>query len=200
MMQKSKLVSYILVCSIALVGWTTACTPSSQQDASSQNSSTSKQSAQDIAPLNLSGISTVTPDGTAVSWADFKGEKLTVLNVWATWCPPCVEEIPYLQTIQEGYQGQGVQVVGVLQDAIDDFLEPQEEVIATANTLFADANASYPIILPDELIMQELVSQMQYFPTTFFLNADGDVIGTAVGANDADGWSKKIDEMLQKLQ
>jgi thiol-disulfide isomerase/thioredoxin len=56
------------------------------------------------------------PDGKALRLADFKG-KVVVLNLWATWCAPCVEEMPTLARLQAEYDGQPVEVVTVSVDS-----------------------------------------------------------------------------------
>ena len=63
-----------------------------------------------------------------VSLDQFRGQ-IVVLNFWATWCPPCLEELPSLMTMQERMRGRGVVVVGVSidvdQDAYHRFLKQQ---------------------------------------------------------------------------
>jgi cytochrome c biogenesis protein CcmG/thiol:disulfide interchange protein DsbE len=54
-----------------------------------------------------------------VSLDQFRGQVL-VLNFWATWCPPCVEELPSLMTLQERLRGRGITVLGVSIDVDDD--------------------------------------------------------------------------------
>src|SRR3970040_1477469 len=54
-------------------------------------------------------------DGGVVALADFRG-KIVVLNFWATWCLPCIEEMPSLKRFAEKYADQGVQVIGVSLD------------------------------------------------------------------------------------
>ena len=48
--------------------------------------------------------------------ADFRG-KVVLLNIWATWCAPCRDEIPYLQSLYERHRGDGFEIVGVSVDA-----------------------------------------------------------------------------------
>ena len=95
--------------------------------------------------------SAVTLAGDSVSLADLKGE-VVLLNVWATWCIPCQEEIPALQRLHEQYSGQGLRIVGVSVDArgeeqnveefaesfgvgYDVWLDPAERVISTFRVL-----------------------------------------------------------------
>lgn len=141
---------------------------------------------------------TVDLDGNPVNDAIVTASTLTVLNVWATWCPPCVEELPELQKVSETYADKGVRVVGVLEDSIVDGAR-DEGAIADAKLLLADAGAGYAVILPEENITASLISTMQYFPTTFFLDSGGNVVETVIGANSFEDWSGIIDEALENL-
>jgi len=62
---------------------------------------------------------TVQDPDRAVSLNQFRGQ-VVVLNFWATWCPPCVEELPSMMTMQERMRGKGVMVLGVSIDVDDD--------------------------------------------------------------------------------
>ena len=147
----------------------------------------------------LSSISTVTLDGEAITGDALSGEKLTVVNVWGTWCPPCVEELPHLQEVSELYADQGVKIVGVLQDGVTAGLEPDDALISAGKKLLEDAGAEYTVILPDEPLMLDIIAQMQYFPTTFFIDSENNIIKTVIGSNDVDGWRQEIDEALAEL-
>lgn len=65
-----------------------------------------------------------TPDGGSLALADFRGRPL-VLNFWATWCAPCVREMPTLERFRRQYASRGWQVVGLAidrADAVKEFL------------------------------------------------------------------------------
>lgn len=206
-----KSISLLIVCTIA-ISVLTACSSNSKKDNSSDTSALSGAEVSEDAKsedINVSDqksteslfskINTKTLNGDDITGDDFKGDTLTILNIWATWCSPCVQELPHLQEISEYYADQGVKIVGVMQDGVDNNLAPLDSAIQGGKTLLADAGAEYTIILPDEVIMSEFINKMQFFPTTFFLDAEGNVIETIVGANDAEGWRNKIDEALKKI-
>ncbi len=68
-----------------------------------------------------------TPQGGTLNMADFRGRPL-LLNFWATWCPPCVEELPMIDAFWQEQAGKGVQVLGLAIDqpsAVKRFLERQ---------------------------------------------------------------------------
>ena len=73
--------------------------------------------------------------GVAVSASDFQGDVL-LINFWATWCTPCVEEMPMLSWLQQDYAGQGVNIVGI---ALDD--------AERASQFASDMAISYPILV-----------------------------------------------------
>ncbi len=146
-----------------------------------------------------SGAGTVEIDAVLTS-DDFADNELTVLNVWATWCPPCVNELPELQKASEEYQDKGVEIIGVLQDGITGSGDVDESAVATANTLMENAGANYRVILPDEYLKAEFMGSMQYLPTTFFVNTDGELVKTVVGSNEYEAWGRLIDEALEELE
>ncbi|MGI5898520.1 MAG: TlpA family protein disulfide reductase [Christensenellales bacterium] len=143
---------------------------------------------------------TVTLAGDPVTHEDFAENKLTIINVWGTWCPPCVNELPHLQEVSEYYSDKGVQIVGVMQDGVNEMLEPVAEMIDHGVTLLEDAGADYVVLLPDIALAMTFINRMQYFPTTFFVDESGEVIKTVIGSKDTEGWKKVIDEVLESIE
>ncbi len=143
-------------------------------------------------------IDTITLDGDAYTSAELAANKMTVFNVWATWCPPCVAELPHLQQISEDFQDEGVAIVGVLQDGVTELGEQDADAIVSANTLLKEAGVAYPVILPDATLQQIFIRTMQYFPTTFFVDNAGNVIKKVEGARDYEEWSKLVREILEE--
>ena len=74
-------------------------------------------------------------NGMPVSASDFEG-KVWLVNFWATWCTPCVEEMPMLSRLQQEYAGQGVIIVGIALDDAD-----------RASEFAANMAISYPILV-----------------------------------------------------
>lgn len=102
-------------------------------------------------------------DGAATSIADHKG-KVVLLNVWATWCAPCREEIPYLQSLHDQHATHGLEVIGVSVDA-----RGSEETIRGFQK---DFGMRYPIWLdPDERV-QTLYLALGV-PASYLIDRDG---------------------------
>ena len=101
--------------------------------------------------------------GDSVSLALLRG-KPVLLNVWATWCLPCKEEIPYLESLHEKYAAQGLQIVGVSVDARGD--ESKIEEFAR------DFQMTYPIWRdPDERVNTRFLAIG--VPSTYIIDRDG---------------------------
>jgi thiol-disulfide isomerase/thioredoxin len=99
--------------------------------------------------------------------------KIIVLNFWATWCPPCREEMPELSQLQTAYKNKNVVVLGV---AIDE--------LAAVNEYLQTSPVTYPILLSENESMDlaiQLGNAQAVLPYTVIIDADGNVIDTFLG-------------------
>ena len=108
-------------------------------------------------------------DGTPVSLSSLRG-KVVLVNFWATWCPPCREEIPDLIALQAKYKDQ-LQIIGVSQDS-----GSAEEVAQFAR----DHGMNYPIVMSAPAI-ERLFPGVYALPTTFIIDRDGRLAQKHVG-------------------
>jgi peroxiredoxin len=108
--------------------------------------------------------------GHAIKLSDLRG-KAVVLNFWATWCPPCKEEIPWFVELQKRYGSQGLQIVGVSMDDGD-----QKDVAKFA----AENRINYPVLLGKETVADQY-GGIDYLPTTFYIDRNGVVMDRVFG-------------------
>lgn len=101
---------------------------------------------------------------------DLAKYKLTLVNVWYTWCGPCVAEMPDLQKLKESLP-EGVNLVTVCLDG-----KSQQEL---AQGILAGAGATFQTLMGDEL-EKSFFSGISAVPTNLFLDKDGKQVGTAV--------------------
>jgi len=109
--------------------------------------------------------------GHNVKLSDLRG-KAVVLNFWATWCPPCKEEIPWFVELQKRYGAEGLQVVGVSMDDDSD----QKSVVKFA----AENSINYPVLLGKQNVADQY-GGISYLPTTFYIDRNGVVMERVFG-------------------
>lgn len=120
-------------------------------------------------------------DGHEVSSDQFKG-KVVVLDFWATWCGPCVEEIPGYVALQKKYGADGLVVVGVSMDRAGPARVKQ----------FVQANGmNYQIVMgQDETV--EAFGNFSAIPTTFLISRDGRILHQKTGAMAPEEYEKLV--------
>ena len=136
-------------------------------------------------------------DGVEVTSDILAASKLTMLNVWATYCNPCLEEMPYLGELAAEYDSTEFQIVGILSDVSEQ--SPQEDIYY-AKELIARTKADYPHLLLGQDLYSTLVGGVNAVPTTFFVKQDGEVLGYVTGAADKATWKELIDELLAQVE
>ena len=114
-------------------------------------------------------------DDSPVNLVDYKG-KVTIVDVWGTWCPPCREEIPHFVDLYKRYNAKGLEIVGINCNEKG----PAAEVRATIKAFVAETKIPYKCVLNDEKT-EEKIPGFQGYPTTLFLDRSGKVRAMTVG-------------------
>lgn len=139
--------------------------------------------------------------GETINQDVFKDKKLTMVNIWGTFCGPCIEEMPYLGELNKEYQDKGFQIVGVVADGIDQEMNIDPTQVEKAKGMVEQTGADYLHILPTKDLIEKKLIYTQVIPETIFVDSTGQQIGDPViGSNDKAGWSKIIDEKLAEIQ
>ena len=129
------------------------------------------------------------PDGVERGPADWDG-KVLVLNFWATWCPPCLEEMPAFMALQERYREQGVQFLGVALDEADN-----------VRRFVAELGLNYPTVYGQEQAMEvgtAYGNRIGALPYTAIIDRDGNIARTHVGALDEAAAAALIEVVLAR--
>jgi cytochrome c biogenesis protein CcmG/thiol:disulfide interchange protein DsbE len=122
-------------------------------------------------------------NGNSVSLNDYQG-KVVFLNFWATWCPPCRQEIPGFIKVYDKYKDDGLVILGV---AVSD----RENAVKS----FVDRNKiNYPIAMGDAKIIEDY-EPGQYIPATIVIDRSGNIHHKHVGYME----ESQVEEMFQKL-
>ena len=149
---------------------------------------------------DLSNLQTKDIDGKEFSSKDFANYDLTMVNVFATWCSPCVQEIPDLAEIQKEMKDKGVNIVGVVTDTMDQTGE-NREALEKAKLIRERSKAEYPFLIPDQSNFNGRLSGIQAFPETFFVDKKGQIVGeTYSGSRNKKAWMEIIEKELAKVK
>jgi peroxiredoxin len=108
--------------------------------------------------------------GKQVSLSDFRG-KVVVLDFWATWCPPCVMEIPHFIELYEQYEAQGFAMVGISLD---------RDGIGVVEAFASKYKINYPILMNDGRADKDY-GGITSIPTTFVIDRAGNIRQKYVG-------------------
>lgn len=135
-------------------------------------------------------------EGNSVSQDVCANSRLTMINVWATYCNPCLSEMPELGELAGEYDAKDFQLIGIVSDVMEG---KDEESIEYAAGLIEETGADYPHLLLNESLYYGLLTEVTAVPTTFFLNQEGEILDVVVGAMDKTGWKEKIDGILAEL-
>lgn len=111
-----------------------------------------------------------TVDGKKITLSELRG-KVVLVNFWATWCGPCVKEIPDFLKVYEAYKSKGFEIVGISLDRggwkqVTPFVERMK--------------ISYPVVIGDARLV-EAYGNFNAIPTTFLLDKNGNIVTKHTG-------------------
>ena len=178
---------------------------SSEQTTQPEQSSTEQTSGADATADASAGaygsFETTDLAGNVVSADVFADHKLTMINVWATYCSPCLQEMPELGELSKEYKDKGVQIIGIPIDTLEQDGTWSQSQVANAASLASQTGADYLHILPSQDLIQAGLSDIYAVPTTFFVDSRGNVTGdTYMGSKSKKEWEKIIDQTLENMK
>ena len=128
----------------------------------------------------------VTLEGEEIALSDLRGHDV-LLNYWASWCPPCIEELGYFETLQQEYENQGFRVIavnGIEQDNLDD-----------VHSTVSQVGITYPVVMDhDELVWKDY--QVMFMPTTFYIDERGVIQAVQLGSATEEEFRAKVLDLI----
>jgi Tol biopolymer transport system component/peroxiredoxin/DNA-directed RNA polymerase subunit RPC12/RpoP len=127
--------------------------------------------------------------GKRISLSEFKG-KVVILDFWATWCPPCVVEIPHFIALYEQYKDQGLAVVGISTD---------RKGVGIVRSFAQKNHINYPILMADGRV-QAAYGGIRAIPTTFIIDSAGIIRHQYIGYRDKSVFETAIKPLLADIE
>lgn len=124
-------------------------------------------------------------NGKILSLEDFRG-KVLIINFWATWCPPCEEEIPKLNQLHKRYKNEGLVVIGIALD---------KDSLNLVEPFIRKKRVGYPILVGNEQLLRSL-KDFSGVPTTLIVDQKGNIQKKFDGSFDKDDLEKSLKELL----
>ena len=171
----------LIVCLLCLALVLTACAKTEIRPVENGSESASE--------ADILSFETTDLNGNVVSSAElFAANKLTMVNIWTTWCTYCIRELPDLDALNEELSARGCAVVGLLYDG------NEGDAPETAKAQMLEAGADYPVLMPWDGMESDL--PVQAFPTTIFVDSTGAIVGSPVVGADLQRYTQQIEALL----
>lgn len=152
------------------------------------------ESVQNITPFPE--FTTMDLDGNEVTQEIFGDKKLTMVNVWGTFCSPCIQEMPALGELAEEYK-EDMQILGVISDVVQTEEVTSDAALEEAKRIIDITKADYTHVVTSQDLLEEFVSGISAVPTTFFVDQEGNIMGVGVsGARSKEKWQEIIEALL----
>ena len=193
-----------LVLAAALAMLFTGCSAQSvpearpQSEVGAASGETAEQS--DKIPTELNNMTVYDLDGNEVVLGEMIApNKVTMLNIWATFCGPCLNEMPDLAELEQQYKDKGFEIVGLTGDVVDSSGNFEQSIIADAHSIIEETGVKYPILIATNELMEAV--GLTVFPTTFFVDSEGALIAEPVyGSMSKQEWEEMITKVLAEAE
>jgi len=151
-------------------------TASANPDAASQAAQSKFKPAPDFTLVSIKGDT--------IKLSDYKG-KVVILDFWATWCPPCKEEIPHFKSLFAEKSGAGLVIIGIVVN--DDVSEVKKFV--------SKNGVNYPVAMSTPEV-EKAYGGINAIPTTFIIGKDMTVRRKVVGYREPSFFNKEVEKLL----
>lgn len=117
---------------------------------------------------------------------------LTLINIWGTFCSPCIEELPMLQEIADSYEDKDVNVIGIVADGDTNEVK--------AFDMLNKLEIKFTNLIPNEAFQRDFVSKATAVPVTLLVNNKGEILEILVGAREKNVYTDLIEKYLSQAE
>lgn len=140
---------------------------------------------------NVPNFTATTIDGEQVTNEIFAAKKITMVNIWGTFCPPCIGEMPDLGEMARSLPADA-QIIGLVCDAA-----PGSPEIQKALKIVDEAGVDFVNIVPDGQLTK-FIANVEVVPTTVFVNSKGEVVGKTILGADMKSYQSELKRLLNE--
>ena len=125
-----------------------------------------------------------------VRLSDFRG-KVVLVDIWATWCPPCRIEIPGFINLYKKYKDKGLEIVGIATDQLGK---------TVVKPFVEEFKINYPIVIGDSNEVMKIFGPIRGIPTTFLIDEKGIIMNKYIGYRAEEVFEKDIKILLDNMK
>ncbi|RDU23864.1 TlpA family protein disulfide reductase [Anaerosacchariphilus polymeriproducens] len=146
-------------------------------------------------PTKMPSFTTKDLKGNKITNSIFAEKDLTVVNVWGTFCGPCMDEMPELGEWAKDLP-ENVQIVGLVADIDEENDKEYQEKKELAEKIVTKANADFVQLIGNK-DLKGFLSGIVGVPTTFFVDKEGNIVGEPIVGADVEGYKKFVEDYLK---
>lgn len=175
------------------------CANSGVADPENSNMKNAQQETVDIQDPDLfKNMKTTDLEGNSVDASVFAENKVTLVNVWNVGCTPCIQELGILDKLNKEYEGKGVAIKGLYNNFSADISEEEKTEI---EGILKDEGAEFSQWkLSQDMLDTDTFQGWSFFPGTFIVDSEGNILDIVQGSNDYDGWKSVIENALKQVE
>jgi thiol-disulfide isomerase/thioredoxin len=137
-------------------------------------------------------------DGGVVELSGYRG-RVVMVNIWATWCPPCITELPSMQRTYEAYADQGLEILAVAVDQRPGERQPDGRIVGVVSEFAERFGLTFEVVV-DPTGGTERLLGVNYLPTTLLVDRQGRIRAREVGGRywDTEPYIEMIEALLEE--
>ncbi|WP_312650441.1 TlpA family protein disulfide reductase [Aminipila sp.] len=202
-MRKVKLILTVIIVSLLLL-LLGSCGEEDAKNMTSQEKATDSEEVEEMVmpedlgtTKDLNSFATIDIYGNQVDNEVFSDYEYTIIDVWGTYCTPCINAMPDMKKVYDEYKDKGVNVMGIVIDVQNADRSPQMEGIKKARTIVEKQGADFTHILIPKNLLYSFMMDIQFIPTQFIVDSEGNIISNYYeGGKSYEQWCKILDEKL----
>ena len=149
---------------------------------------------------SFSKFTAVNIAGNKITEDILKGKKLTMIKIWATFCGPCINEMPEIARLHTDYADKDFQVLGIISDITYLNGGYEKSLFNDALDIIAATGVNYTNLLPSKSLDIIKLNEVYSVPETIFVDENGNIIGESyIGSRSYENWKIIIDDILASM-